>query len=44
MITDMLNYTILNPVETKLFIRIRKLNISLAFITKPYFAVPKILD
>ena len=32
---------ILNPVITELFIRGRKLNISLAFITQSYFAVPK---
>ena len=31
----------LNPVVTELFIRGRKRNISLAFITKSYFAVPK---
>ena len=29
---------------TELFIRGRKLNISLVFIIKSYFAVPKILD
>ena len=32
-----------NPVVTKLFIRGRKLNISLAFITQSYLAVPKIV-
>ena len=31
----------LNPIVTELFIRGRKLNISLIFITKSYFAVPK---
>ena len=31
----------LNPVETELFIRGRKLNISLVFITQSYFAQPK---
>ena len=31
----------LNPIVTKLFIRSRKLNISLVFITQSYFAVPK---
>ena len=31
----------LNPVVTELFIRGRKLSISLAFITPSYFAVPK---
>ena len=30
----------LNPIVTKLFIGGRKLNISLAFITQSYFAVP----
>ena len=31
----------LNPIVTELFIRIRKLNVSLVFITQSYFAVPK---
>ena len=31
----------LNPVVAELFIRGRKLNISIAFITKSYFKVPK---
>ena len=31
----------LNPIVTELFIRERKLNISLDFITQSYFAVPK---
>ena len=31
----------LNPIVTELFIRSRKLNISLFFITQSYFAVPK---
>ena len=31
----------LNPVETELFIRGRKLNISLNFITQSFFAVQK---
>ena len=31
----------LNPIAAKLFIRGRKLNISLMFITQSYFAVPK---
>ena len=30
-----------NPVVTDLFIRGRKVNISLVFISQPYFAVPK---
>ena len=32
-----------NPVVTELLIRGRKQNISLVFITQPYFAVPKII-
>ena len=31
----------LNPIVTELFIRGRKLNISLVFIAKSYFSVPK---
>ena len=31
----------LDPMENKLFMRVRKLNISLVFITYSYFAVPK---
>ena len=41
MIADMLNNKKLNPMVTELFIRCRKLNISLVFITQSYFAVPK---
>ena len=41
MIVDMLSNKKLNPLETELFIRGRKLNISLVFITQSYFAVPK---
>ena len=41
MIADMLNNKKLNPIVSELFIRGRKLNISLAFITQSYFAVPK---
>ena len=44
MIVDMLNNKKLNPIVTELFIRGRKLNISLVFITQSYFAVHKILD
>ena len=44
MIDDMLSNKKLNPVVTELFIRGRKLNISLLFITQSYFAVPKVLD
>ena len=41
MISDMLSNKKLNPIVTELFIRGRKLNISLIFITKSYFAVLK---
>ena len=41
MIADMLGNKKLNPIVTELFIRCRKLNISLVFITQSYFAVPK---
>ena len=37
----MVNNTKLNPIVTELFIRGRKLNISIVFITKSYFRVPK---
>ena len=37
----MLNNKKLNPVVTELFIRVIKLNTSLAFITESYFAAPK---
>ena len=37
----MLSNKRLNPIVTELFIRARKLNISLVFITQSYFAVPK---
>ena len=40
-IADMINNKKLNPVVTGLFIRGRKLNISIAFITKLYFKVSK---
>ena len=40
-ISDMLSNKKLNPIVTELFIRGRKLNISLVFITQSYFAVPK---
>ena len=39
--TDMLSNKKLNSIVTELFIRGRKLNISLVFITKSHFAVPK---
>ena len=41
MISDMLSKKKLNPLLTELFIRGRKLNISLVFIKQSYFAVPK---
>ena len=41
MIADMINNNKLNPIVTKLFIRGRKLNISIVFITKSYFKAPK---
>ena len=44
MIADMLSNKKLNPVVTELFIRGRKLNIYLIFITQSYFLFQKILD
>ena len=41
MITDMLSNKKCNPLVTELFVRGRKLNISLFFITLFYFTVPK---
>ena len=41
MIADMINNKKINLIITKLFIRDRKLNISLVFITQLYFKVPK---
>ena len=41
MIADMIHNKKLNSIVTELFIRGRKLNISLVFITQPYFKVPK---
>ena len=41
MIADVINNKKLNSVVTELFIRGRKLNISLVFITQSYFKVPK---
>ena len=40
-IADMLCNKKLNPIVNELFIRCIKLNISFAFITQSYFAVPK---
>ena len=41
MVADMINNKKLNSIITELFIRGRKLNISLVFITQTYFKVPK---
>ena len=41
MIADMINNKKLNSIVTELFIRRRKLNISLVFITQSYFKVTK---
>ena len=41
MIADMINNKKLNSIVTELFIRGRKLNISLVFITQSYFKIPK---
>ena len=41
MIADMIHNNKLNPIVTELFIRGRKLNISIAFITQSYFKAPK---
>ena len=40
-IADMINNKKLNPVVTELFIRGRKLNISIVFTTQSHFKVPK---
>ena len=40
-IADMINNNKLNPIVTELFIRGRKLNISIVFIAQSYFKVPK---
>ena len=42
MVADMINNIKLNPVVIELFIRSRKLNISIVFITQPCFKVSKI--
>ena len=41
MIADMYNNKNLNPIVTELFIRCRKLNISIVFVTQSYCKVPK---
>ena len=40
MIADMINNNKLNPIVTELFIRGRKLNISIVFVTQSYCKVP----
>ena len=40
MIADLLSNKKLNPVVTELFIRGRKVNIYLVFITQSYFSIP----
>ena len=44
MIANMIDNETLGSIVTELFIRGRKLNISVIFITQSYFRVPKILD
>ena len=41
MVADMIVNKNLNPIITELFIRDRKLNISIVFVTQSYFKVPK---
>ena len=41
MIADMIHNKKLDSIVTELFIRRRKLNVSLAFITQSYFKVPR---
>ena len=41
MIADMINNKILSAVVTELFLKCRKVNSSVAFITQSYFKVPK---
>ena len=41
MITDMIDNKKLNPIVTELFIRDRKVNISIVFFTQSSFKVPK---
>ena len=44
MIANMLSNKIFNPIVTELFIRGRKLNISIAFIIQLFLAVPKNIE
>ena len=41
MVANMINNKGLNSIVTELFIRSRKLNISLVFMTQSYFKIPK---
>ena len=41
MIADIMTYKKFQAMVKKLFVRCRKLNISLVFITQSYFSVPK---
>ena len=43
MIANMLSNKKLNPIVTEMFMRRRKLNISLVFIMQSYFATPNII-
>ena len=43
-IADMLSNKELDPIVIELFLRGRKLNISIVFVKQSYFTVPKILD
>ena len=40
----MLSKKKINPIVTELFLRGRRLNISLVFITQSYLMLPKVLD
>ena len=41
MITDLINNKKLNPIVTEIFIRGRKINVSIVFVTQSYFKEPK---
>ena len=41
MVADMIINKNLNPIITELFVRDRKLNISIVFVTQSFFKVPK---
>ena len=44
MIADLINDKKLNSIVTELLVRVRKLNISLVFITQSYFKSQRMLD